>query len=39
VSDVPDPLDPFQLGILDDVTGLKTLVDSDVDIFIDCRAD
>jgi hypothetical protein len=32
MSDVADPLDPFQAG-------LKGLVQSDVDILVDCRGD
>src|SRR6266404_7188391 len=39
MSDVAGALDPLQLGIFDDVTRLKGVVQGDVDIFVDCRRD
>src|SRR3974390_2021763 len=39
MSDLAGSLDPFQLGIFDDVAGLEGLVQSDVNIFVDGRSD
>src|SRR4029077_13506011 len=39
MSDVAGSLDPLKLGIFDDVTRLKGIVQGDVDIFVDCRGD
>ena len=36
MSDFARPLDPFQFGIFYNVTGLKGLVQSNVDVLVDC---
>ena len=38
MSDVAGALDPFKLGIIEDVTGPKGLVEGNIDIFIDAAA-
>ena len=37
--DVVGSLDSFELGIFDDIAGLKGFVQGYVDIFVDCRGD